>query len=57
MTTTAFTPDAVAWAVFAAAISVITKVVNDLLTHWRSRRSVAGGLAVEQHGKLTPIAG
>ena len=47
MTTTAFTTDAVAWAVFAAAISVITKVAYDLLTHWRSRRSVAGGLAGE----------
>ena len=47
MTTTAFTPDAVAWAVFAAAISVITKVAYDLFTHWRSRRSVAGGLAGE----------
>jgi len=47
MTTTAFTPDAFAWAVLAAAISVITKVAYDLLTHWRSRRSVAGGLAGE----------
>lgn len=47
MTPSVFTTDAVAWAVFAAAISVITKVAYDLFTHWRSRRSIAGGLAGE----------
>jgi len=47
MATTAFTTDAVAWAVFAVAVSIITKVANDLFIHWRTRRSIAGGLAGE----------